>query len=70
MRLYRALCAYIEAHAKAKATPAEWPEPEGDNFATTEIIFQGGNHELNGNDRPGHYGRAISLKWNPPHGPH
>lgn len=67
MRIYNAICAYIEAKAKALNEPEEeedTPQPDGDNFATVERAdMTDRNHELNTHDRPSHYGRSISLKW-------
>lgn len=43
------------------------PQPEGNNFAAAERRHETDrNHELNSNDRPGHYGRGISMKWHQP----
>lgn len=57
----------IKHHEEPKQpTPAPEHVPQGNNFAATEIRYATDrNHELNGNDRPGHYGRGISLKWQP-----
>lgn len=39
-------------------------QPQGNNFASTERRGESSySHELNANDRPGPYGRGISLKW-------
>lgn len=75
MRIYAAICAYIEARANninAHTTQVnvpeetEQPQPNGNCFSDTQVSHQSDfNHEMNGNDRPGHYGRHISLKWWP-----
>lgn len=42
------------------------PHPEGSNFTNSELAGESDrNHELNSHDRPSHYGRSISMKWQP-----
>lgn len=39
---------------------------EGNNHTQLERAYESDrNHELNNSDRPGHYGRSISLKYHP-----
>lgn len=50
-------------HQPQLPTPQE-PQPEGNNFAQAERAGESNrNHALNNDDRPGHYGNHISLKW-------
>jgi hypothetical protein len=55
--------------AKPEPAKREEPQPQGGNVAYAERVGESDrNHALNANDRPGHYGRAISLRWTPPGG--
>ena len=74
MRLYNAICAWIEATAfekLAKASePDESPQPEGNNFAQVEHAHSFSSEpELHAGWRPSDVGwedRAhISLRWHP-----
>lgn len=71
MRLYHAICAWIEASAFEKLTAggAE-PQPEGNNFAQAEHAHSFSSEpELHSGWRPSDVGwedRAhISLRWQP-----
>jgi hypothetical protein len=77
MRLYNAICSWIEATAFEKlagAGAAEEPQPEGNNFAQAEHAHSFTTEpELHAGHRPEHMmdvwedrrGR-ISLRWQPP----
>ena len=77
MRLYNAICAWIEATAFEKLAkagePDESPQPEGNNFAQAEHAHSFSSEpELHAGWRPEHTmdvweeraGR-ISLRWHP-----
>jgi hypothetical protein len=79
MRLYEAICAFIEAKAFEKIAKAgrpdddDEPQPEGNNFAQAEHAHSFSSEpELHAGYRPEHMmdvwedrGR-ISLRWTPP----
>jgi len=73
MRLYHAICTWIEASAFEKIASAgsEEPQPEGNNFANVEHAHSFSSEpELHSGWRPSDVGwedRAhISLRWQPP----
>lgn len=73
MRLYNAICAWIEATAFEKLATAGAPEeqPEGNNFANVEHAHSFSSEpELHSGWRPSNVeweDRAhISLRWQPP----
>ena len=76
MRLYAAICAWIEATAfekLAKAGAEEEPQREGNNFAQAEHAHSFSSEpELHAGWRPEHTmdvwedKRRISLRWQPP----
>lgn len=69
MRLYNAICAWIEARAEQMRTPkpaTKDHKPQGNNFAQAERSPDIRIHELNNDERPDTaYGRSISLRWHP-----
>lgn len=73
MRLYRAICTWLEASAMAKLGALgeeDGPHPEGNNFASVEHAHSFTTEpELHAGWRPSHIGwedRAhISLRWQP-----
>ena len=77
MRLYHAICAWIEASAFEKLRPGveEEPQPDGNNFAQAEHAHSFSSEpELHAGWRPEHAAdvwedrRRISLRWHPPRG--
>lgn len=78
MRLYQAICSFIEAKAfekLAKATePDDEPQAEGNNFAHVEHAHSFSSEpELHAGWRPEHTmdvwedrANKISLRWHPP----
>jgi hypothetical protein len=74
MRLYRAICAWLEATAfeKLANAGAEEPHPEGNNFAHVEHAHSFTTEpELHAGYRPEHMAEVwedrgrISLRWHP-----
>ena len=74
MRLYAAICAWIEATAfekLAKAGAEEEPQPEGNNFAQAEHAHSFSSEpELHAGWRPSDLqwedrANKISLRWHP-----
>ena len=74
MRLYHAICAWIEASAIEKlGARGEEPQPEGNNFAQAEHAHSFSSEpELHAGHRPEHMldvwedRLRISLRWQPP----
>jgi hypothetical protein len=74
MRLYNAICTWLEATAfekLASAGAAEEPHPEGNNFAHVEHAHSFSTEpELHNGWRPSHVDwddrSHISLRWQPP----
>lgn len=72
MRLYHAICAWLEASALEKLGKGEEAVPEGNNFAQAEHAHSFTNEpELHAGYRPEHMmdvweDRKISLRWTPP----
>lgn len=71
-RLYKAVCAWLEADTKAKCDPFE-AHPQGNNFTQAEHAHAyTSDPELHAGHRPkpeaddsSGYGRPISLRWHP-----
>lgn len=76
MRLYLAICAWIEAHAKSLAADDD-DHPEGDNVSQVELgdvlptrpeMHIGYGRQSGDDDDGGVYrvARPISMRWHPP----
>lgn len=71
MRLYNAICLWLEATALEKMGGSEEPHPEGNNFSHVEHAHSYTTEpELHAGWRPSHVDwddRAhVSLRWTPP----
>ena len=71
MRLYNAICLWLEATALEKMGGSEEPHPEGNNFSHVEHAHSYTTEpELHAGWRPSHIDwddRAhVSLRWTPP----
>jgi len=71
LRLYNAICLWLEATALEKMGGSEEPHPEGNNFSHVEHAHSYTTEpELHAGWRPSHIDwddRAhVSLRWTPP----
>jgi len=71
LRLYNAICLWLEATALEKMGGSEEPHPEGNNFSHVEHAHSYTTEpELHAGWRPSHVDwddRAhVSLRWTPP----
>lgn len=73
MRLYNAICLWLEATAMEKLGSSDEPQPEGNNFAHVEHAHSFSTEpELHAGWRPEHMADVwedrrgrISLRWSP-----